>query len=130
MGYDQILFAKKYMTPKIFISYSWTTQQHQEMVKGWADRLLADGVDVILDIYDLKEGHDKNAFMEKMVADKDVTHVLVICDKGYTEKANARKKGVGTESQIIYNQSSSQLSQSFRTMIRPSCQRFSSHESG
>ena len=100
------------MTPKVFISYSWTTQQHQEMVKEWADRLLADGVDVILDIYDLKEGHDKNAFMEKMVADKDVTHVLVICDKGYTEKANARKKGVGTESQIISQEVYEQVEQS------------------
>jgi hypothetical protein len=89
------------MTPKVFISYSWTSQSHQELVKEWADRLLADGVDVILDIYDLKEGQDKFAFMEKMVTDPDVTHVLVICDKGYAEKADAREKGVGTESQII-----------------------------
>lgn len=100
------------MTPKAFISYSWTSQQHQEMVKEWADRLLADGVDVILDIYDLKEGHDKNAFMEKMVTDKDVTHVLVICDKGYAEKADARKKGVGTESQIISQEVYEQVEQS------------------
>lgn len=100
------------MTPKVFISYSWTTQQHQEMVKQWADRLLADGVDVILDIYDLKEGHDKNAFMEKMVTDKCVTHVLVICDKGYAEKADTRKKGVGTESQIISQEVYEQVEQS------------------
>ena len=88
-------------TPKVFISYSWTSQQHQELVREWADRLLLDGVDVILDIYDLKEGQDKNAFMERMVTDPNVTHVLVICDKGYAEKADARKQGVGTESQII-----------------------------
>ena len=89
------------MTPKVFISYSWTNQAHQELVKEWADRLLSDGVDVILDLYDLKEGHDKVAFMERMVTDPDVTHVLVVCDKSYAEKADARKKGVGTESQII-----------------------------
>ena len=88
-------------TPKVFISYSWTSQQHQERVREWADRLLSDGVDVILDIYDLQEGQDKNAFMERMVTDPNVTHVLVICDKGYAEKADARKQGVGTESQII-----------------------------
>ena len=70
-------------------------------MKHWADRLVADGVDVILDIYDLKEGDDKYAFMESMVTDPEVTHVLVICDKVYAEKANARKAGVGTESQII-----------------------------
>lgn len=87
--------------PKVFISYSWSDQSHQELVKHWADRLVADGVDVILDIYDLKEGDDKYAFMESMVTDPEVTHVLVICDKVYAEKANARKAGVGTESQII-----------------------------
>ncbi|MFH0783006.1 MAG: TIR domain-containing protein [Pseudomonadota bacterium] len=87
--------------PKVFISYSWSDQQHQELVKHWADRLLADGVNVILDIYDLKEGDDKYAFMESMVTDTNVTHVLVICDKAYAEKADARKAGVGTESQII-----------------------------
>jgi SEFIR domain-containing protein len=87
--------------PKVFISYSWSDQSHQELVKHWADRLVADGVDVILDIYDLKEGDDKYAFMESMVTDPEVTHVLVICDRVYAEKANARKAGVGTESQII-----------------------------
>lgn len=88
-------------TPKVFISYSWTTQQHQERVREWVDRLLSDGIDVILDIYDLKEGQDKNVFMERMVTDPNVTHVLVFCDKGYAEKADTRKQGVGTESQII-----------------------------
>ena len=87
--------------PKVFISYSWSDQTHQELVKHWADRLVADGVDVILDIYDLKEGDDKYAFMESMVTAPEVTHVLVICDKVYADKANARKAGVGTESQII-----------------------------
>lgn len=89
------------LKPKVFISYSWTDQKHQELVKHWTDRLVADGIEVILDIYDLKEGDDKNVFMESMVTDPSVTHVLVICDSKYAEKANARKAGVGTESQII-----------------------------
>lgn len=88
-------------TPKAFISYSWTSRAHQSTVKQWAERLLADGVDVVMDIFDLKEGHDKYAFMEKMVTDPTVTHVLVMCDRSYTEKADARKAGVGTETQII-----------------------------
>jgi hypothetical protein len=89
------------MTPKAFISYSWTSERHQETVRSWADRLLTDGVNIVLDQYDLKEGDDKYAFMEKMVTDASVTHVLVMCDKAYAEKADARKAGVGTESQII-----------------------------
>src|ERR1700676_816899 len=89
------------MKPKVFISYSWTSQSHQEFVISCAERLIADEVDVVLDVYELKEGHDKYAFMERMVTDKSVTHVLVFCDKVYAEKADARKAGVGTESQII-----------------------------
>ena len=95
------------MNPKAFISYSWTSESHRELVRNWADRLMADGVNIVLDQYDLKEGHDKYVFMEKMVTDSSVTHVLVICDRTYAEKADARKAGVGTESQImsqeIYN---------------------------
>ena len=98
--------------PKVFISYSWTNQTHQERVKYWADRLIEDGVEVIIDIYDLKEGDDKYAFMEKMVNDPEVTHVLVVCDRSYAEKANARKDGVGTESQIISKKIYTQVVQS------------------
>ena len=89
------------ISPRVFVSYSWTTQQHQELVKAWADRLLMDGVQVIIDIYDLEDGQDTNVFMEKMVTDSCVTNVLIFCDKGYSEKADTRTKGVGIESQII-----------------------------
>ncbi len=62
---------------------------------------MADGVEVLLDQYDLKEGQDTNSFMERMVTDPSVTHVLIICDRAYAEKADKRESGVGTESQII-----------------------------
>ena len=100
------------MEPKVFISYSWSSQTHQELIKQWAERLIADGIEVILDLYDLKEGHDKYAFMERMVTDPSVTHVLVICDKKYTEKADTRKAGVGTESQIISSEVYGKVKQS------------------
>lgn len=89
------------MQPKVFISYSWSSIAHQQLVQSWAVQLVADGVDVVLDIYDLKEGHDKFAFMERMVTDETVTHVMIVCDKTYSDKADSRKAGVGTESQII-----------------------------
>ncbi len=87
--------------PKVFISYSWTSPQHKELVRQWADRLFEDGIEVIIDIYDLREGNDKYAFMEKMVTDPTITHVLVICDQIYANKADRREAGVGTESEII-----------------------------
>lgn len=100
------------MKPKAFISYSWTTQAHREFVRNLADRLLADGIDIMLDVYDLQEGHDKYAFMERMVTDDSVTHVLVFSDKEYRDKANDRKAGVGAESQIISQEVYDQVNQS------------------
>lgn len=66
-----------------------------------ASRLREDGVDVILDKWDLKQGHDANQFMESMVTDPTVSKVIMVCDKLYVEKANSRTGGVGIESQII-----------------------------
>lgn len=87
--------------PKVFISYSWTSPHHEDFVLSLADRLMSDGIHVMLDKWDLKEGHDKYAFMEQMVTNPDIVKVLVISDKRYAEKANNREGGVGTESQII-----------------------------
>ena len=87
--------------PKLFISYSWSNQQHEEWVLQLAEELRSSGVDVILDKWDLKEGHDAFAFMEKMVTDPDVKKVAIISDKIYAEKADGRAGGVGTETQII-----------------------------
>src|SRR5262245_27474731 len=87
--------------PKAFISYSWTGSDHQEWVLKLATDLRESGVDVIFDVWDLKEGDDKYVFMEQMVTNPDVKKVLIICDKAYAEKADARKGGVGTETQII-----------------------------
>lgn len=41
-------------TPKVFISYSWSSD---ELVLDLAKRLVAHGVDVVLDKWDLKEGN-------------------------------------------------------------------------
>ena len=98
--------------PKVFISYSWSSDVHQEHIKDMVQRLTADAVETIVDIYDLKEGDDKYHFMEKMVTDPTVTNVLLICDKKYSEKANARVAGVGNETQIISNEIYSKVSQS------------------
>ena len=100
------------MKPKVFISYSWSSPGHQACIRQWAEQLVSDGVDVVLDVWDLKEGDDKYAFMEKMVTDVSVTHVLVFSDLEYVEKADARKAGVGTESEIISGEVYSKVQQS------------------
>ena len=87
--------------PKLFISYSWSNPDHEAWVLQLATELRESGVDVILDKWDLKEGHDANAFMEKMVSDPSIKKVVLICDKIYAEKTDGRRGGVGTEAQII-----------------------------
>jgi hypothetical protein len=88
--------------PKVFISYSWTSQEYKEQVLDIADRLIKEvGIEVIIDEYDLKGGQDVVAFMEKLRTDKSISHVLVLCDQAYVSKADGRSKGVGIEAQII-----------------------------
>lgn len=89
------------MNPKAFISYSWTSPQHEEWVLTLATELREFGVDVILDKWDLREGHDAIAFMENKLTQPDIAKVILVCDHKYAEKTDARKGGVGTEAQII-----------------------------
>ncbi len=87
--------------PKLFMSYSWSSPEHEDWVLQLANELVENGVDVILDKWNLKEGHDATAFMEKMVTDPEIQKVILICDKKYAEKADGRSGGVGKETQII-----------------------------
>ena len=86
-------------TPKVFVSYS---HDYQDKIKEYVDRLIiAGGIDVIVDFYDLEKGGNMNKFMEKVSTDPSIDYVLLFCDKTYMEKANARKHGVGAEASLI-----------------------------
>jgi len=87
--------------PKVFISYAWSRQKTQDDVLELAQRLRYDGIDVVLDKWDFKEGHDKYAFMERCVTDENINRVLIICDKAYQERADGRQGGVGDETVVI-----------------------------
>lgn len=91
----------KIENPKVFISYAWGTDEYQAKVLSFATALVDDGIDVILDKWDLSEGNDTNAFMEKCVTDQSITNVLMLLDPIYAEKADGRRGGVGIETQII-----------------------------
>ena len=99
--WEPLLMSNHEILPKLFISYSWTTPGHIAWVIQLATRLRESGIDVILDKWDLKEGQDSYAFMERMVTDPEIKKVLIICDKEYVAKADDRSGGVGTETQII-----------------------------
>ena len=85
--------------PKVFISYSWESKEHSDWVNSLADKLLADGIEAIIDSYDVSPGDRLPEFMESSIKDSD--YVIIICTEEYKRKANNREKGVGYESHII-----------------------------
>jgi hypothetical protein len=87
--------------PKIFISYAWTNEDYISEILYIAEKLMADGIETVIDQWELTAGQDKFKFMERMVNEPSITHVLLMLNKEYQEKANERKGGVGTEAQII-----------------------------
>ena len=95
--------------PKAFISYSWTST---DFALSLAERLRNDGIDAIIDKWDLSIGNDKHAFMESMVTDDSIDYVLMLCDKTYKDKADSRTGGVGEEAQIISSEVYGKVKQS------------------
>ena len=85
--------------PKVFISYSWEEDAHQQWVREFADRLLADGIDATIDQYDASLGDRLPHFMEQSITTAD--YVLIICTPLYKKKADNRKGGGGYEGHII-----------------------------
>lgn len=85
--------------PKVFISYSHDSQSHKDWVRTLATRLVNNGVDVILDQWNLTLGGDLPRFMESGLSDAD--RVLAICSKAYVQKATAGQGGVGYEKMIL-----------------------------
>lgn len=85
--------------PNVFISYSWEDEAHKAWVKALADRLLSDGINAIVDQYDLTLGDRLPQFMEQQISQAD--YVLIICTPTYKEKSDARTGGVGYEGHII-----------------------------
>lgn len=88
-------------SPSIFVSYSWSSPEHEARVIELAEALVGDGIHVVIDKWDLRAGADANAFMERMVTDDSIDKVVMVCDRAYAEKADARRGGAGTEAQII-----------------------------
>lgn len=86
--------------PIVFLSYSRTNQEHITNVMEFYSTLRKDGIDARIDETELKIGNDLNYFMENNIKNKS-DKILVILDKEFVRKANAREHGVGTETQIM-----------------------------
>lgn len=87
------------MNPSVFISYSWGNLNHQNWVRDFAARLRSDGVEAVLDQWELVAGDQLTHFMERAIADNQ--YVLIICTPTYKRKSEAREGGVGYEGDIM-----------------------------
>lgn len=87
--------------PRVFISYCWSNEDYISKVVDFAKRLRSNGIDVVLDQFQMKLGNDMNNFMEKCVNDPTITNVLILLSPDYKTKADSRTGGAGIETQII-----------------------------
>lgn len=85
--------------PKVFVSYSHDSQEHKDWVLKLSTRLVANGVDIILDQWDLPLGGDLPRFMALGLTGAD--RVLAICTASYVAKADAGEGGTGYETMIL-----------------------------
>lgn len=85
--------------PVVFISYSWDSDNHKSWVRRLANDLIDKGVEVIVDIYNLKAGGNRSHFMDDSITKSD--YVLVILTNNYRDKSNLRTGGVGYEYSLI-----------------------------
>lgn len=89
--------------PRVFVSYSWDTEEHKKRVRQLATQLREHGIDARLDAWHLK-GRTIPSFMNSEVRNADF--ILAVCSPGYRQKVHAaedgdRSTGSGWEMEVI-----------------------------
>ena len=87
------------MATTAFISYSWDSEEHKDWVRKLADYLQNNGIEIILDQYDLSTGKNMTLFMESSIEKAD--KVLLILTPNFKLKSDSRHSGVGYEYSMI-----------------------------
>lgn len=87
--------------PKVFISYSWDSEEHKKWVLDFATKLCKNGIDVILDQWEIssKGGSPIPTFMLNSVSSSE--RVLCIMTPNYKLKTDKLDGGVGFEYSIL-----------------------------
>lgn len=83
----------------VFITYSWEDEAHKDWAKQLANELLEEGVEAVIDQYDMDPGDRLPQFMEQSIT--GAVYVLIICTPKYKEKADKRLGGVGYECHLM-----------------------------
>ncbi len=99
-------FVPPSSTPKLFISYSHDSQEHQDRVRQLADRLRSEGIDAWIDQYSPAPSGGWPMWMQEKILNGDF--VLLVCTETYLRRVEQREepgkgRGVLWEAKLIYN---------------------------
>jgi hypothetical protein len=91
--------------PKVLISYSHDSSEHEQRVLTLADRFRADGIDCMIDQYVLTPSEGWPRWMEKQIRESDF--VLMVCTEDYSRRVlggedPGRGRGVRWEVHLIF----------------------------
>lgn len=104
------LIAGADSAPRVFISYSWDSEEHKEWVRSLALSLRNTGIDAVIDQTHLSLGARNPEFMERSV--RESARVLVVCTEKYKRRFDRREGGAGYEGHIITGEIISEVGQS------------------
>lgn len=83
----------------VFISYSWDDETHKKWVLELANKLMKEGINVLLDRYELRLGKSLPHFVESSI--KKADRIIIVFTPNYKLKAEKRAGGVGYEYSIM-----------------------------
>ncbi|NOU47677.1 MAG: toll/interleukin-1 receptor domain-containing protein [Bacteroidales bacterium] len=85
--------------PKVFISYSYDSKEHEEWVKNFTDKLRTEfGIDATIDKYQLKKTSNLNQIMVDGFEQSD--YVIIVATRNYAKKAQIFESGVAFETKL------------------------------
>lgn len=92
--------------PRLFISYSHDSAEHEDRVLAFADRLRHDGIDALIDQYDTAPPDGWPMWMDRQIQKADF--VALVCTETYLRRVEGRElpgmgRGVLWEAKLIFN---------------------------
>lgn len=90
---------------EVFISYSWDSEDHVRSVLQFSDRLRSEGIDCVLDQYEVSPPEGWPRWMDRKI--RDAQFVLMVCTETYYKRVMGDEeagKGLGVrwEGGLIY----------------------------
>lgn len=102
-----IWYCAAFSVIAVFISYSHDSPEHKQRVRAVAERLLSDGIEVILDqyVYGDSPAEGWPRWMDRQITDADC--VLLVCTETYRRRVDTREQpgvghGVLWEGNLVY----------------------------